>query len=323
MSGTSHLFIERALVFLNQAKAGKYPNAPWLAERLEISEPTAHRVIQTLQLRYRAPIAYSDADRGFYLIKKDWVFPFELCAQEEIEALLVALSMLDEVGDDELEQAGRLLRERVAERFGTTAERLERLLRGFAVERTDRIQPTEPVLLPILDAIEGRSVVELTYDSPWSEASQRRRRLVPLHLRLSDGCLYLRAIEGGERKSFNLAFAKDVKVCESIPASVDEEEEVWNEGCFGVWQGEAMVEVEVRLSPPGSRYFARQRWNRDQRDEWEEGEVLCRRFRALPSPQLLRHLLGLAPWLLDVRPEEVRDMVIAQADDLAKRLITG
>lgn len=319
----SHIFFERALIFLNRAREGRYPNAPWLARRLEISEATAHRLIQTLQDRYGAPLAYSDADRGFSLTDPDWVFPFELCAQEEIEALLVALSLLDEVGDGELEQAGRLLRERIAERFGTDASRLDRLVRGFSVERTDSLRPVEPTLLLLLDAIDRERVVELTYDSPWSEAPARRRSLVPLHLRLSDGGLYLRAREGGQNKSYNLAFASDLKIGGAAPnGPVDEDESVWDEGCFGVWQGEGAIEVEVRLGPPGSRYFAHQRWNRGQRDQWEEGEVLCRRFRALPSPQLGRHLLSLAPWLLEVRPREVRDMVAAQAGGLVDRLIT-
>ena len=317
MSRASFLFIERALVFLAQAKLEKYPNARWLAEQCELSEPTAHRIIQALQDRFGAPLAYSNADRGFYLTQTSWNFPFEALGQDELEALLVAITLLRDLGDADLNQAGTLLWHRVAERFGTTAERLLRLVEGFSVDRTDRLFPDEPVLLIILDAIDRGRFLDVTYGSPWANKPPRRRQVRPLHLRASDGALYLKAEEEGKIKVFNLAFASDIVLGSPAPKEICDTSG-WDQS-FGIWQDEGAIEVSVWLDPPGSRYFARQKWTADQQDSWDQ-EILCRRIRAHPSPQLLRRLLSVAPWLRAVEPREVRDQLAAATSGLLKRL---
>lgn len=322
MARAAVVFLERAMVFLGEVKRGRYPNAPWLAARCEISKPTAHRVIQRLQDRFGAPLAYSDADRGFYLTDPEWVFPFDLCGQAEMEALLVATSLLRELGDDELARAGHLLWSRVAERTGSSTGRLLRLVRGFTVDRTDRLVPAEPAVALLLDAIDRGRTVELTYRSPWGDEPPRRRRVTPCQVRASDGALYLRALEGtgGVPRVFNLAFAEGLEV--GPPARADEARPAWS-NAFGVWEGEGETEVEVRIGPPGSRYFSRQRWNASQCDEWEAGDVLRRRFRAHLSPQLVRRVLSVGPWLLSVRPGELGARVRDVALGIAARLEPG
>lgn len=317
MAKATLLFLERAMVFLAGVKCGRAPNAPWLAERCEISLPTAHRVIQGLMDRFGAPLEYSAADRGYLLTDADWVFPFELCSMDELGALLLSTALLRELGDEEVSRAGHLLWRRVAERTGSTTERLLRLAEGFSADRTDRLCPAEPMLMLLLDAIDRRRAVQLDYGSPWTGEPPRRRDLIPLHLRSSDGSLYLRAVEGDEVKVFNLAFAADLSI-----GDVQRDEMVerggWSDS-FGVWQGEDVVEVEVRIAPPGSRYFARQSWVDGQKDSWD-GEVLVRRFAAHPSPQLLRRLLSVAPWLESVEPVELRQLVVELAKDLVQRM---
>lgn len=319
MSKSTLIFLERAMVFLAAAKKGRYPNAAWLAERCEVSRPTAHRVIQGLQDRFGAPLVYSAADRGFELTDPEWVFPFDLCGREEIQALLVATSLLRELGDNELAQAAHLLWQRVAERTGSTTERLLRAAEGFVVDRTDRLVPGESTVMILLDAIDRRRLVSFEYRSPWrEEPGDRRRLVVPRQVRASDGALYLRATEAGEPKVFNLAFAADVTIGRE---ATDEElagEPEWSDH-FGVWEGEGLREVTLRIGPPASRYFARQRWAEDQRDRWD-GEELVRSFQAHLSGQLTRRLLSVGPWLLSVEPVELRDRVASVAGDLVQRL---
>lgn len=205
----------------------------------------------------------------------------------------------------------------MAERLGTSAERLNRMAQRFSVDRTDRLNPAEPLLFTLLDAIDQGLMVSFTYRSPWTEAPARARTVTPVRVRASDGSLYLLAWEEQVLREFNLAFATMLAPGGPSPAGVDRDVD-WS-SAFGVWQGEGALEVEVQLAPPGSRYFARQRWTAEQQDSWDD-EVLVRRFQAHPSPQLLRRLLSVGPYLLDVRPAEVREMVIAEASCLLERL---
>jgi len=316
MARATTTFLERAVAFLAAARGDRYPNGPWLAARFEVSVPTARRVINDLRDRFAAPLVYSDADRGWYLTDKDWTFPFDLCGREDVCALLVATALVRELGDEELLRASEALWDRVAERLGTSAARLSELARGFSVDRTDRLPPQEPLVMLLLDARARWRDVGFEYASPWGAGPPRPRRVVPLGVRCVDGGLYLAAEEDGARKVFNLAFIADARVlgrADGEPAG-----DPWSDS-FGVWEGEGAVEVAVRIGPPGACYFARQLWYAGQRDRWE-GEVLCRRMRAHPSPELLRRLLSVGPHLVGVEPPEVRRMVAEAAEDLAARL---
>lgn len=315
-------FIRRALVFLDAARRGRYPNARWLAEQDETSVPTARRTITYLRDEYLAPLSYSDAHRGWQLVDPTWTFPpGALAERRELLALAVALGAGRAVADPDLDEALETLSLRVADRLQRSRVDLEALLDAFSIERTDRAVPADAVVLDTIEAVAKRRVVSFEYRSPWRDGRPEMRTVRPLHVRVVDGSAYLLgACDDGERV-FNLAAVHKLAVRDDVfdPPS-DTAERDWA-ASFGVWAGPGATLVRVRIGPPAARFFARQRWHIAQADSWE-GDVLVRELTAHPSPELLRRLAAVGPDLLDVEPDAVRRALLERASAVLLRLGT-
>lgn len=316
-------FVRRALRFLEAVKSGRYPNARWLAEKEEISIPTARRVINRLRDDFLAPLVYSDADRGWELKDTDWEFPGTLLSERrELLALALALRLGEHALGPEIDEALGLLRLRIAEALGTSREGLVQLLESFTSDRTDASMLSDPVVLRLVEATAERRVVCFSYASPWKDTPPRERTVCPLHVRHTDGSVYVIA-ESEDREApgiFNLVYIEGLRVLDERfePRCLDAAAS-WR-STFGVWSSGDREEVVIRVAPPGARYFASQNWHYDQQDLWH-GNVLQRRLFADPSsPELVRRLLSLGPSLLSVEPSTLRAQVAEAARALAGRL---
>jgi len=323
MAGGGSIFVRRALVFLDAARTGKYPNAPWLAAHEEVSVPTARRVIHRLQDDFGAPLLYSNANRGFELTDPAWSFPADgLTDRRELLAVALAFDVGRAVADEELSEALDTFWLRLAARLDAGRIGLDDLLESFSSDRTDRRMLRDPVVVDAIEAVAQRGIVVFSYASPWKDEPATRRVVKPLHVRCSDGAVYLLALTDNGERVFNLACVHDLEQTgerfELPPGSVDRN---WA-ATFGVWTGEGAADVCIRIGPPGARYYIGQQWHPGQEDRWD-GAVLVRRMRAHVSAELVRRLLGLGESLLAVEPETVRTAVLRAARALRRNLEGG
>jgi len=251
MSAGGTAFVRRALLFIDAARAGRYPNAPWLAEQDEVSVPTARRVINRLRDDFGAPLMYSDADRGWELTDRSWAFvATDLTPRSELIALAFALDVGRTVSDPGIEEALETFALRVAERLGTTRGGVDELLTSFSSDRTDRSVLADPVVIDVIEAVAQRREVRFEYASPWKQGSAAERSVKPLHVRCVDGAPYLLGIARAGERVFNLAFVQDLVVTDERfdpPAGAADRD--WAK-TFGVWSGRDVVDVRVRIGPP-------------------------------------------------------------------------
>jgi len=328
MSPGGTAFVRRALLFLDAARARRYPNARWLAEKEEISLPTARRVLYRLRDDYGAPLRYVELHRGWELTEP-YTFPAgDLATRRELLAVALALEVGAAVADPELEGLLETFRLRLAARLDTSDVGIDELLVSFSTDRTDRSVLADPRVIDVIEAVARRRVIRFRYASPWRDDPPRERRVEPLHVRCIDGAAYLLARTApapaaAEERIFNLAFVEALELEEAtfdpLPDTVDRD---WS-ATFGIWSDPAQArDVTARIGPPGARYFAGQTWHADQQDRWE-GEVLVRTLRAHVSPELVRRLLGLGDSLIGVDPPELRQAVTRTARTLIENLSRG
>lgn len=327
MSSDGALFVRRALSLLERLASEQPTTARWLAEQHEISLPTARRVIERLRLEYAIPLAFDHAEGTWYLEHDDWRFePAQLADRAELFALAFALRLGEAVADPTLRRALDTLRQRITVLAGLDPSGLERMVAAFSADRTDATLLRDPVVHTVLEAIAQQRLLELDYQRPWQDAEPRHWTVRPLHLRQSDGALYLLATWRPERDIvFNLRFATrvDLGAPTRTPRGAQAEDEAervarWR-ASFGVWSGDGVDTVEITLAPPDARYYAAQLWHPDQHDTFV-GDCLVRTLPAHLSPELQRRLLSLGDGLVWVEPQPLRDAVRRKALALAARL---
>jgi hypothetical protein len=121
----------------------------------------------------------------------------------------------------------------------------------------------------------------------------------------------------------NAAFIRDFKILAqtlSIPKTspADSGGANWLKG-FGIWAGAEVTDIEIQILPPASFYYAAQRWHADQSDSWDD-QILIRKIPGIVSPEIVRRVLSLGRFVKSAKPDELRDLVFADAWALMKAL---
>ena len=324
-------FVRRAQAFFKALKDGERPNSTSLAKACRCSKNTAQRTIYRLRDEYLVPLEYDPSEKGFYLTDPNFPFPTLLPpGKDELTALLLARDIIQPLEAEDLKTCLDTLWAQYSSRSGPVQRELEPLRKVFSCDSTviGDIADKE-VIRYVASAAAGESV-RLEYRSPWRHPEDRQFEGRVLRVHLSDGNLYiLFGDKSGREMVLNTAFIKAFEVLDyTVPVNLAAQKrmdiigsEHWLEG-FGIWAGEEPQSIEIRIGAPASRYYAAQRWHADQEDEWD-GDDLVRRFPSIISGELVKRVLSLGKFVVQVEPEALRRRVLEEAKLLAEALDVG
>lgn len=314
-------FLKRALILQGELQSKKYPNASKLAELCRCSRSTAVRTIDRLRYEFGVPLDYDESERGYFLTNPDFSFSSLPPGRDELVALLLLGELASMIDDEGLRQAVLGLWTHVTNGRSNLHQDLDLIRERFSSEITSVAKLADIDVVGLLMLCNSGQLVRLRYRSPWrhDEDRQYSGRFERVHF--SDGILYLMFEDERQRHLvLNASFVRDITYIDALP-EVPASEKVhasmppnWLEG-FGVWSGGTLEQIEIKIGPPASRYFAAQSWHPDQEDSWE-GEILVRRFLGIPSPELVRRVLSLGRYLVAVKPQAVLDQMKADVESL-------
>lgn len=327
MNSDGHQFLKRAHWFFNEIKANRFPNAQTLAAQFAISRNTAQRTIYRLRDEYFVPLEYDASQKGFFLINPDFLLPALLPpGKDEMIALLLARELIDGLDVKELREKLDSLWLQYAGSNAFLARELEPLTEIFSSDNTVIADIADRGLLRYLAAAHIGENIRLQYKSPWrhTEPKTYEGRIQKVHF--SDGSLYILFAErSGREIVLNTSFIKHMEEVKAdmefakLPSGQARGSENWREG-FGIWAGEDLEEIEVEILAPASEYFAEQKWHSQQEDRWE-GDCLIRKFPGIVSPEVVRRILSLGRFVKSVRPKELADKVLSEAQELSAALM--
>ena len=314
-------FLKRARIFYIDLKRGVYPNATSLGAQAGCSRNTAARCIERLQLEYGMPFSYDSSQRGYYLTDTSYELKSLPAGKDELTALFLLKDMATLIDSADLHQAIDRLWVMAVTGNPKFGRELETLSHYFTSDLTTVGILADSGLLDYVNAAWHGESVGIEYKSPWRhhEVHFYRGRILKVHF--SDGHLYmLFQDEGGREIVLNSSFVRKFEILQEslkFPASSGAQTR-FLEG-FGIWTGEDLEEVELRIGPPASEYYKAQIWHESQEDSLE-GDVLLRRMRAHISPELVRRILSLGQYVLDVKPAKLKGLVLKNAAALLQNL---
>ena len=262
-----------------EIRAEKYPSAPELAERLELSDRTIKRHIEFMRYDLGAPIEYEPSKKGYFYREADWVMPAVRVCEGELFALVVG------------EQALRGLRNH------PLATKLERVFQKIALRLPDEVQvdphhlasglsfSPPPVSPPDADlftelacaARDGRTV-EMTYYK-LSADEEVERTVDPYALRSFDGEWYLagHSHETGYVSLFHMSRIREAEQNGDFfnKDEIDFDADEYFGATLGPGHGEEDVPVRVRFHGWAARYVCEREWHPEQTvEEGEDGTVV-------------------------------------------------
>ncbi len=314
-------FMKRASCLWAELKNKTYPSAATLARLAGCERGTAQRTIRELQDDFVWPIEYDEERHGYYLTDPNFECLMPSASREELTVLLLLRDLAGVLNDEELREKIEHLWSQYIVKNPKLSGEPQRVAECFSSDLTIVGALSEYGLLDLLSFASKATPVETVYRSPWRDKEDKVYRGIMHRVHFSDGNLYILFTNSDEKtKVFNASFIKKIAKLEYNPleGKIINFDKDWPKG-FGIWHGEKIEDVEIRIRPPGSLYFEKQTWNEDQEDSWE-GEILVRRLKSAISPQLVNRILSLGSLVVDVKPEELKKKVLEQAQGIVANL---
>ncbi len=264
MSGS--IAYERFVWFHKQIKAGRYPNAPRLADRFEVSLRTAKRNIEFMRDRLGAPLIYRSVHQGYGYEDESFELPLLPVTPEEVLSVLIARTLLSKTAGGIISEAMRRFGQNLlkqAARFGWEPARLDDIFsaagHGFSPAPAAAFQTVTRALL-------DKKLLAFTYTSPQDETPVRRVT-EPHHLQYYMGSWVLIA-RCRLRDEFRMFYLSRMSDWEMLPdAFTPLPKDAWQphvNGAFGIFQGKQLTPVTLRFTPFRARWIRQQTWHPDQ-----------------------------------------------------------
>ena len=316
-------FLKRSLLFQGELQKKSYPNASTLASMCGCSRSTAVRTIDRLRYEFGVPIEYDESNRGYYLTNPEFVFASLPPGRDELVALVLLSELATMIDDGSLQDALSSLWARITNGRSDVTYDLEHIRNRFSSETTSIAKLADIDLVRLLMLCHRGQLVTIRYRSPWRHDEDRTYGGMFERLHFSDGILYALFKDQANRPLvLNVSFIKDIEEVNELPTALQSEEAeapskpYWLEG-FGIWSGSKPETIEISIAAPASRYYAAQVWHSDQEDCWE-GDVLIRRFPAIPSPELIRRVISLGRFVISIKPASIVEQMREDVEHLSR-----
>jgi len=179
---SAKIIYERFLWFHQQVKDGRFPNAPMLASRFEVTAKTAQRDIDFMRDRLQAPLEYVPARRGYRYEDDAYEFPGLWLKEGELMSLLISARLASAVPDSALKDSlHKILNRLLSLHTPSSPLSLDALSRKVSVKNIEYCRTDETVFHQILYALLHARSLTISYYSPHNDEATTRD-ILPLHL---------------------------------------------------------------------------------------------------------------------------------------------
>jgi predicted DNA-binding transcriptional regulator YafY len=318
--------LERIVVLDRAIRAGEYPNARTIADRLEVSHRTVQRDLVFLRDRLGAPLVFDPQRNGYFYHEPSYRLSFLTLTEGELVALFLAERVLQQYrgtpfGPD-LARAFRTITEGLTDRITIDLGHLD-ASHSF---RTTAQAPFDPgIFRDLAAAVLGCRRVVLDYWTA-SRDERARREVDPYHLACVDGQWYVigHCHLRGDVRMFAPGRIQALEVTEEtfdLPADFRIDEYLARS--FAVLRGGAgeVHRVRLRFTGEAVKYVRERTWHPSQalEPDAEDGLLVCLE---------VSHLREVERWALSwgadcevLEPAELRERVKEELSRAAARYL--
>ena len=317
--GTKNIY-ERFVWFDDQVRARKYPNATTLAEKFEISTKTAQRDIDFMRDRLLCPLDYDSSQRGYCYDDETFSLPMVYLSSEELSALLIARKMLQDTSGGSIGHEISSVVDKITNILKKRSVVTDHIDDAFSFQLIEYSPAPEIVFKAVLEGCLKKRRLSFTYSSPAAE-EKSERTVEPYHLFNYMGTWHIIGYchLRKEIRDFALSRISEAKVlAESfeIPAEFDFKKYFLS--TFGLYKGKSTKEVTLRFTPEKSKWIKDQIWHKDQKVNHLKDGSLELKFPVSDFSEIKREILKHGDEVEVMRPKELRDLIKAEAEKIAK-----
>lgn len=303
--------LERIFEIDRQIRAGLYPKAEDIAEKMECSRRVIFSDKRFMVDRLGAPIKFDRERGGWHYADPTWVMPNIMVTEGELLAFFLSIEVAQRHMGTELESPLRSAIEKISATIkGPVAIDLEKLRAHYTVAPPFTAAASERVLLDLHKAIQERRQVRMNYFTN-SRGEWTERTVNPHHLYYENDAWYLFAFDHFRQKMRNFHLGR-IDWWELLPArfernpsfSVDD----WMGQAFQGIRGGKSQPVAVRFDTEQAPWIRERRWPQGYEiEEVEDGLILHFETGGLEGVKMW--VMQYGPHAEVLEPPELRQMV--------------
>jgi predicted DNA-binding transcriptional regulator YafY len=256
--------IWRLMVIDREIRSGKYPNAPRLAEQLEVSPRTVQRDLEFLRDSLNAPLEWSAPDNGYCYGEPTYFLPVQQLTEGDLLAVLVADKALSDFRGTAFEGKLRGIFDKLTQALpDEVVVSPQELAQAYSFQRTAQVRTSGEIFHTLEQAIRDDRTLEVLYHTQSRDVTVWRK-MDPYHLANVDGEWYLLAFchVNREVRVFRPSRIRQIKQTGEafeIPSSFDAVHFLKTK--FHVMGGENPVSIRIRFDPSLAGYITEREWS--------------------------------------------------------------
>jgi predicted DNA-binding transcriptional regulator YafY len=311
---------ERFVWFDDRVRSKKYPNATSLAGAFEISTKTAQRDIDFMRDRLLCPLDYDPSQKGYYYDDETFSLPMVYLSSEEISALLIARKMLQDISSGSIGDEVSSVVDKITNIISKHSAAADHIDDSFSFQLIEYSPAPEAVFKAVLESCLKKQRLSFTYSSPAAE-EKSERTVEPYHLFNYMGTWHLigHCHLRKEIRDFALSRISEPKVlAESFEIPTEFDFKKYFLSTFGLYKGKTTKEVTLRFTPEKSKWIKDQIWHKDQKVKYLKDGSLELSFPVSDFSEIKREILKHGDEVEVMRPKELRVLIKAEAQKIAK-----
>jgi predicted DNA-binding transcriptional regulator YafY len=272
--------LERIMEIDRQIRAGLYPNADQLAEKLECGRRTIFKDREFMVDRMGAPIEFDQEKGGWYYTDPTWILPNIMVTDGELLAYFLSIEVAERHAGTALESPLRSAIEKISRTIkGAVTVDMEQLRAYYTVANPTTTLTNEQVLLDLYKATQERRQVRMHYYSN-TRGEWNTRTVNPHHLYFENDAWYLFAFDHlrGEMRNFHLGRIEWWEVlAERFERSPGFSADDWMGQAFQGIRGEESAPVAIQFDPYQARWIRERNWPDTHKiEELSDGGLILR-----------------------------------------------
>ncbi len=299
-------------------RAGKRPNATWLAKRFRTSVSTIWRDIDFMRNRLNHEIACDPVRGGYYYTKEPPPLPDMHYSEGDLFGICMLEQMLTMFQGTQLGAQMRATFKKLSaglhEKLAVSWDALAEVVSFRTTITPARVAPD--ILETLSQAVMAHEEVEFFYSGLQREHGELRR-VEPYHLLVRDGIWYLSAYDParGETRRFLPLRMQQVRATgnffEKGERHTDPEEHLQHS--IGVYGGDKPEQIRLRLTPRGVRLFSERIHHPSQQITPTEDGGHELTMTVYINPELERMLMSYCGEATVLEPESLRQQLLENA----------
>ncbi|MEW5765949.1 MAG: helix-turn-helix transcriptional regulator [Acidobacteriota bacterium] len=319
--------LERILEIDRLIRAGRFPNADRLAERMEVSRRVVFKDRDFMIERLGAPIVYDRTHGGWAYSDPTFSLPSLMVTEGELLAFFLSVELARRYLGTPFEGPLRSAVEKVRGSLrGPVTVSLEDLSRHFTLAAPAAAPADERTLLDLHRAIVDRRRVAMRYFTA-SRRETSDRVVEPYHLVNQAGDWYLIAWDRKRRdfRTFHAGRIRSFKVLESEPFArrKDFDPSAWMRQAFQVQLGATTERVVLRFDADQAPYIRERVWHPTQQVSDAPGGGVDLSFETSGLGGVLRWVLQYGSHVEVLAPKSFKKAFAREVKAMARKVKAG